>query len=748
MPQTETTDSIGKPLDRVDGRLKVTGGARYSAEMPVADVLHGVLVMSTVARGRVTAMDTDAAQRVAGVHQVMTPFNTLRLPTPPDQAGKAGREQDRHLQVLQYADVLYSNQPIGIVVADTLEQATYAASLVKATYDTEKPVLDLHKGEKYAPARVQNEETDKTTGDPSAGRNAARKKVESTYTTPMESHNPLEPHATLAVWEGPDRLTVYDASQGIFGVRSVLAKTFQIPTDNVRCVCYFVGGGFGCKGSTWSHVVLAAMAAKQAGRPVKVALEREQMYGPVGYRPETEQKMTLGVDSFNALTVVQHEVLSNTSRFDQFVEPSAIVSRMLYACPNNLTTHRLSRLDAGTPTFMRAPGESSGTWALEAAMDELAYEAKIDPIELRLKNYADSDPGNGKPFSTKSLKPCYQVGMHKFGWERRTPRPRSMKARDGRLLGMGMASATYPAHRSPASAMARILADGTAYVQAGSQDIGTGTYTIMTQIAADALGLPPEKVRFELGDTKMPETPVSGGSQTAASTGSAVQQTCLDAKAAAIRLAIADPASPLHGLAEQEVMVVGGKMIGRTAATQSETYVDLLKRTGKPSVEARAKSAPSAEDKMYSTHSFGAVFAEVLVDPDLAEIRLSRLTGVYGVGTILNAKTARSQLIGGIVYGIGMALMEHTVMDEKFGRVVNHDLAEYHIPVNADVPDIDITFVEEHDPHVSLMGAKGIGEIGITGVVAAIGNAVYHATGVRVRDLPITLDKVMTPEEG
>ena len=736
-------ESIGKPLDRVDGRLKVTGGARYSAEMPVADTLHAVMVMSTVARGQVTAMDVTAAQAVPGVRLVMTPFTAMRLPQPPQVAGKAGREQDRHLQVLQTTDVFYSNQPIGLVIANTLEQATYGASLVKTTYASEKANVNMHKGEMYTPRRVQREEPVKVIGDPDAGKHAATKSVEVTYSTPMENHNPMEPHATTATWEAPDKLTVYDATQGVFGVRNVLSKTFMLEPDNVRCVCHFLGGGFGCKGSTWSHVVLAALAAKQVGHPVKLVLTRAQMFGMVGYRPQTEQKLSLGSDDLGKLTLVKHEVLSNTSKFDEFIEPSMIVTRMLYACPNNLTSHKLSRIDAGTPTFMRAPGESSGTWALEGAMDELAYATKIDPIQLRLQNYAEKDPGNGKPWSTKSLRQCYQVGAEAFGWASRKPEPRSMTAPDGRLIGMGMATASYPANRSGSSAMARLLPDGTAYVQAGTQDIGTGTYTIMTQIAADALTLSPAKVLFELGDTRMPETPVSGGSQTAASTGSAVQQTCMDLRARAVQMAIADPGSPVHGLGADELDVREGRIFVKANPTRGETYAELIKRSGQPSIEIRSKSQGTAEDAMYSRHSFGSVFAEVLVDPDLGEVRLSKIVGVYGVGTILNAKTARSQLIGGVVYGIGMALLEKTVMDARYARVVNHDLAEYHVPVNRDVPEIDIRFVDEFDPHVSLMGAKGVGEIGITGVVAAIGNAVYHATGVRVRDLPVTPDKVM-----
>jgi xanthine dehydrogenase YagR molybdenum-binding subunit len=443
------------------------------------------------------------------------------------------------------------------------------------------------------------------------------------------------------------------------------------------------------------------------------------------------------------LASIEHHVLSQTSTFAQFVEPSAAVTWMLYACPNAATSQRLTRLNYGTPTYMRAPGESTGTFALESAMDELAYALAMDPVQLRLKNYAEKDPGDGRPFSSKSLRQCYQVAADKFGWSRRMPQPRSMRTPDGLLLGLGMATATYPTHRSPASALARLRADGTAYVLAGTQDIGTGTYTVMTQVAADALGLPPERVRFELGDTQMPRTPGSGGSQTAASTGSAVQAAGLAARARAIQLAIADPNSPLHGLNEADVDVQDGRMVSKTDAATGETYAALMARQNLPQIEAQTEARPGAAQRDYSMHSFGAVFTEVHVDPDLGQIRVARIVGAYGVGNRLNAMTARSQLLGGVIFGIGMALLEQTVADPRYGRIVNHDLAEYHVPVNADVPEIEILFVDEQDDHINPLGVKGIGEIGITGTAAAIANAVYHATGTRVRDLPITLDKVL-----
>ncbi len=743
-PNEMPGQSIGQPLDRVDGRLKVTGGARYSADMPVADVVYAALIMSTIASGTITGIDTHAAEAVPGVIKVITPANALRLPQQPaSPGGKSPRPQERILQMLQDPKVLYQNQPIGVVVADTLERATYAASLVKFQYDEKKPRTDMDKQKEnaYRPEKANQDPTDSKRGDMDAGMKAAAAKVTEYFTTPVENHNPMEPHATLSVWDG-DHLTVYDATQGIFGVRKVLAETFQMPQDNIRVVSHFLGGGFGCKGSVWSHVVISALAAKQVGRPVKLVLERRQMFGMVGYRPRTEQHLQLGAAHDGALTATGHNVHTQTSSFDEFVEPSAAVTRMLYDSPNSETAHRVIRLDAGTPTYMRAPGESTGTFALEAAMDEMAYALNMDPIALRLKNYAEKDPDTGQPWSSKSLRACYQAASEKFGWDKRTAAPGSMKTADGKLIGWGMATATYPTRRSPSSALARLLPDGTAYVQAGSQDLGTGTYTVMTQTAADALGLPPEKVRFELGDTLMPETPVSGGSQTAASTGSAVQAAGKAAKAQAIALAVADTASPLYGLSPDAVDVTQGQMFSKADVSKGETYAALIARQKLPNIEVKTKSGPGAEKDEYSMHSFGAVFAEVQVDPDFGEVRIQRIVGAYGVGNILNAKTARSQLLGGIVFGVGMALLEETVPDLRTGRVMNADLAEYHVPVNADVPEIDITFVPETDPFINPLGVKGVGEIGITGTVAAIANAVYHATGRRVRDLPITLDKV------
>ena len=730
----------GKGIDRLDARLKVTGKATYAAEFPTANVAFGVIVGAGGGKGKLSAIDTALAEKAPGVITVLTHKNAPKLAG----ASKKTDGIDRVLQLLQDDQVHYSDQPIALVVADTLEHARYAAALVKPTVDAASVVLDMEaeRPRAFAPKSLNGKPADSGKGDFDKAFAGAKTKIEQTYTTPDEHHNPMEMHATIAVWQGSDKVTVYDATQGISGVQKKVATIFDLKPDDVRVISHYVGGGFGCKGSPWSHIGLAVMAAKVTQRPVKVMLTRQQMFGFVGHRPTTSQKISLGADAAGKLVAMRHETLSYTSQLDEFIEPAGLVTRMLYACENIRTTHRLVKLDTSTPTFMRAPGESTGSYGLESAMDELAYALGVDPLKLRLDNYADKDPDEDKPWSSKELRACYKQGAEKFGWQKRKKEPRSM--RDGRwLVGMGMATATYPANQRDASAIARIKADGTALVQAGSQDIGTGTYTIMTQLAADALGMPIDKVTFELGDSKMPPTPVSGGSMTASSTGSAVKQACLAARGQLVELAIANAASPLHGMAAADVDVDGGFLVSKKDKAKREAMGDVVKRTGKDELAARTDTKPKEERKTHSCHSFGAQFAEVRVDEATGEVRVSRVVGAFAAGKILNVKTARSQFLGGIVWGIGLALTEHTVRDERSGRVVNHSLQDYHVPVNADVPAIDVIMVDETDPFVNEIGAKGIGEIGITGIGAAIANAVYHATGKRVRDLPITLDKLL-----
>ena len=733
---------IGQGLNRTDGIAKVIGTARYSAENTLPNLTHAVIITSTIASGRIAGVDSSAAEKMRGVILVMSHLNAPVLP----KKGRAAAglpPAGRVLSLLQDDAVHYNNEPVAVVVADTLEHAQDAARAVRISYIATAGALDFGAASAtpIKPEKVQGSTADTSRGDTVAGWDHASSRVDVRYTTPTEHHNPMEPHATVAHWDG-EHLTLHDSTQYVSGEREAIAKTFGIAPEQVRVICPYVGGGFGCKGSTWSHVALAAMAARRSGRPVKLVLERGQMFGMVGHRPQTAQHLQLGAAADGHLTAVRHDVMSATSMLEDWTESSAIVTRMLYASDSQRTSHRLARLNHGTPTFMRAPGEASGSFALECAMDELAYTAGIDPLTLRLKNYADTDPEKSLPWSSKSLRACYTAAAERFGWERRNPQPRSMRHGD-MLVGWGMATATYPTLRSAASASATLLADGTAVVRSGSQDLGTGTYTVMTQIAADALGMPMEKVRFELGDTHLPKAPVSGGSQTVASVGPAVHAAARSVYAKLVALAVGDAASPLHGSSTDDVGSELGWLYLKSKPARREAMQTLMQRNRLEQLEATSEAAPGAEKKQFSMHSFGAVFVEVHVDPDLGTITVPRVVASYGIGKLMNRKTGHSQLMGGIVWGIGMALQEKTEMDLRTGRAVNGNLGEYHLPVNADIHDIDITVVDEIDPHINALGAKGIGEIGITGVAAAIGNAVFHATGKRIRDLPITLDRLL-----
>lgn len=732
--------AIGQPYNRASGSLKVRGKAPFAADHNIPGVVHAVMIDSAIAKGRIVLIDTRAAERVPGVLAVLTYNSKIKLAKNPMEV-TPGSPADRALQLLQDDRVLYGNQPIGVAVAETLEAAREAAGMVNVRYDPKPPSVKLPPGieNSYEPEKAGGgqEPPESSRGDVGQGLNQGDARVEETYWTPFHTHSPLEPHATIAIWDGPDKLTLYDSSQGIFGDRTRVADLLGIKPENVRVLDYFVGGGFGSKGPTWSHTVLCAMAARQVNRPVKLVVRRPQMFGLVGCRSETRQSISAGAKRDGTLTALRNETLSHTSTFDEFTETATFPTRMLYSTPNNYTIQRLVRSDIGTPSYTRAPGEAPGTFALEVAMDELAYKLDMDPLELRLKNYAERDEDKDLPWSTKSLRECYRQGAERFGWSKR---PGQLRARreGNTLIGWGMATAVYPARRSPASALARIDANGNVIVEAGSQEIGGGTYTVMAQVAADTLGAPYSQVTFRLGDTRYPETPVSGGSQTTASTGSAVMMAAQALRDKLFQLAIA--AKPRPG-AKPEDIAIEGEYLAWHGSAGKQSLRSLL--AGKRFVEAEASSKPNGQAREYSMYSFGAQFAEVHVDADLGQTKVSRMAGTFAAGRILNAKTARSQFMGGMVWGVSMALYEIDEYDLRLGRIVNNNLAEYHVPVNADIGAIDVSWVDEDDRHVSPIGAKGIGEIGITGSAAAVANAIYHATGKRVRDLPITPDKLL-----
>jgi xanthine dehydrogenase YagR molybdenum-binding subunit len=757
---------IGEGRDRVDGRPKVTGTARYATEQNLPGIAHAVVVPATIPSGTIRAIDITAAMKVPGVLAVLSHVNASSKignpgnPPPPQQSGGSGSGGQGAQQQPQqppppstnFAEprlvpfatnrVEYLGQQIAVVVAETLEQATHAATLVKVTYDAATARTDMTalRGEaKEKPPGPQSAPLRK--GDPEAALASAAVKIDQVYRTPYEHHNPLEAHSIVAAWDG-DHVTLHDSSQNIFAVRQTLSRAFGIPRENVHVLSPFVGGAFGSKGSTWPHVLLGVLAAREVKRPVKLWISRRQLFFTNGHRPETEQRVALGATAEGKLVSIVHDGISQSTGVSNYNEAFSRPTRMIYATPNLHAGQKVVDLNVSSPTYMRAPGENPGMFALESAMDELAAALKIDPLQLRLLNHADADPGNGKPWSSKSLKECYARGAERFGWSKRRPEPRSM--RDGRLLiGQGMASATYPTHRSPASAKARMNADGSVVVSSGSHEMGMGTATVMAQVAAEALGVRAERVRFEYGDTTLPTAPISAGSMTAASVGSAVYGVAEMLRKKLVELAVSDSASPLSGAKGEDVDVSFGVISLKSDKTRGDSYEAVMSRGYLPSVEVRLDAKPDAAEQDYSSHAFGAHFAEVSVDPDLGIVRMRRMVSAFAGGRILNAKTARSQYLGGIVQGIGMALLEETHLDRRIGSFTNVNFAEYLVPVNADIHSLDIIMVEEDDPHINPIGAKGIGEIGIVGVAPAIANAVYHATGKRVRDLPITIEKVM-----
>lgn len=693
-------------------------------------IAYATLVTTTVASGRAHVDGADA-MKAPGVVAVITPQNAIKVAGP-----------ERRLTMLQDDEVFYQNQPIAIVVAETLQQSQHAAKLVKVQYDGAPAKLDFEAGFPSSYTHEHNGEPgDQAWGDVAAGLAQAAVKVDQVYSTPIHHHNPMEPHATIAYWDG-DHLTLHDATQYISGVQGKLAKIFGVPKENVHVTCLFTGGGFGCKGQVWSHVPLAAVAAKQTKRPVKLVLERPQMFGPVGARPMTHQKVTIGATREGKLTAIRHEVHSNTSLIEDYLESAAFPTRVMYACPNIATFSRLVQLNLGTPTYTRAPGVATGTYAIEVAMDELAYELKMDPLQLRMLNYAEVDPHTQKPFTEKHLRECYERGAQRFGWSKRNPQPRSMSDRN-ELIGWGMATETYPGKNLPASARVTLRPDGRVLVECGTQEIGTGNYTILTLVAADVLKIVPALIDARLGDTSLPEAPISAGSMSTASVTPAVKAAAEQARQKLVSLALADKRSPVYGAQEQDIDFKDGKLILKSNPAKAETFAALIKRNGDQPVEAEARTVPQLDPKTAPCHSFGAIFAEVAVDPDLCMTRVRRIVAVYDVGRIVNRKTSESQFIGGIVWGVSLALHEDTRVDWRNGRITNANLADYRVPVNLDIGEIDVSAVDIPDYKLNTLGARGIGEIGITGTGAAVSNAIFHATGKRVRDLPITPDKLL-----
>ncbi|RZK20310.1 MAG: xanthine dehydrogenase family protein molybdopterin-binding subunit [Hymenobacter sp.] len=692
--------AIGQPLRRVDGRQKVTGQARYAAEHTVPGCVHGVLVTSTIAAGRIAHLDTQAAANAPGVLAIVSHLNSPKVPgyenPKPDK-----RVDGQQLRVFFDDKIHFNNQPVALVVATTLEQGQYAATLVRVAYEPATAQTDMTKNlpRSFKPKKAE----DYTRGEPQAYKTAPVQ-IAHEYQTPLQVHNPMEMHAAIAEWQG-NQLTVWNKTQAPTLAQQDLMMLWDLPKESVRVHSPFVGGAFGGASRIWPPEMAAILGAKVVGRPVKVLNEREKEFNMVGYRPRSVQRVALGAQPDGTLVGVSHQAYGATSRYEEFTERTLHPTKSGYHCPNAELRYSLVPLDMSTPCWTRGPGETTGSFAIESAMDELAYVLKMDPLALRLKNFADVDPDAGKPWSSNYLRECYERGATSFGWSRRNPAPAATREGDW-LVGQGMAMGSYHASRAKASARARLLPDGTLLVQSATADAGPGTATVMTQIAADAFGTDPAKVRFELGDAALPPAPGQFGSHTVASVGAAVHEACTALRQQLAGTAAADAArSPLEATREAPEVPEKGPKSGK---------------------------------------SFCAHFVEVRVHARTHEVRVVRVVSAIDAGRIMNPKTAQSQVYGAITWGLGLALMEDAVLDHRYGRVTNHDLANYHVPTNADIPTaIDVIFIDKPDMYLDPMGAKGLGEIGIVGFSAAIANAVYHATGKRVRELPITPDKLV-----
>jgi len=709
--------AIGQALSRVDGWLKVTGAARYTADVAVAGAVHAAIVHSTIARGRTVSIDTAAAGAAPGVLALFTHRNMPRMNPTPKPWSHLHPHGQSYLP-LQDDKIHYAGQPIALVIAKTLDQATHAGMLIKVVYDAQQPVV-------FSP-QTAREAVDppqflwpvaSSVGDADKAIASAAVRIERTYATADRHHNQMEPHATTAEWDADGTLTLYETTQHIFGAKELVAIVLGLPPEKINVVSHFLGGGFGGKAYVWPHTLLAALAAKVLDRPVRLQLTRAQMYSMVGHQAATIQTIALGADKNGKLLGIRHESISPTPVFDNYIEYAALATRSLWGASGGIATnHKIVHVNRNTPTAMRAPHEALGHFAVESAMDELACETGVDPVALRLLNDTAIDPLSGRPFSSRAMRRCLTEGAARFGWEKRTAEPRSMRV--GRyLIGQGMAGAIYTHWRWPAKARVTLRSDGSALVEAGMHDIGTGTYTVMQQVAADALGLAPERVTVRLGDTRLPASHAAIGSATMANAGAAV---LLAAKAAREKA---------MALAKDKVNI---------------GYAELLSRNGLSALVAEADYDPVEEAQgPKAIFSFAAVFAEVRVDPELGLVRLSRFVGAYDAGRIINPKTARSQAIGGIIWGVGQALLEQSETDPVLGRFLHRNCSGYLVPTHADIPELETLFVGEFDEEASPLGAKGLGELTAVSVAPAIANAVYHATGKRVRDLPITIEKLL-----
>lgn len=722
--------------DRVDGKAKVTGKADYAAEHQLTGLVYGVLAGSTIANGTITAIDTKAAEKAPGVLAVYTHLNAPEIPGYAQSTSpNPGQSRGGGLRIFNDNIVRFNGQPIALVVADTFERATHAASLIKAQYKKDAPNTSLADAIKNGKAVEGNNFKENVRGEKDAWKTAPVK-VEGTFTMPIHVHNPMELHATVAHWTEQDKVTVWEKTQGPVSAQQSIAAAFKLEPKNVQVIAHYVGGGFGAGLRTWPHAIAAVMAAKKLGKPVKLILTRPQMFYSVGYRPEAIQHIGIGATTDGKLVGMWHEAHALTSTYENFTEGVVKQTQQLYACPNVTTKYNIYPLNLSTPTWMRGPGEATGSFPLECALDELSYALNIDPIELRKRNHADTDPENGKPYSSKFLKEAYDLGAEKIGWYGRNRQPRSMQE-DGWLIGYGMSSGLFGAGRGAATVSAKLLPDGTLIMQSAVSDSGPGTATAMSRIASDALGIPMSKIRFELGDSSLPPGPTQGGSTTTSTLGTAVTAVCESLKkklAGSLKTQESEVALADITFSDGEMKIKGGKNV---------SYAEAMRAANVSQFEVTESTGRNPEMQKYSAYSYSVHFVKVKVHPLTGVVRIDKIVCSGDAGKIISAKTAESQMIGGAVGGIGGALHEEGVIDHRYGRWVNNDFANYHVPVHADVPPIEVYFVNKPDPVLNPNGAKGLGEIALIGFAAAVANAVYHATGKRIRSLPITPDKVL-----
>ncbi|WP_121353931.1 xanthine dehydrogenase family protein molybdopterin-binding subunit [Flavisolibacter nicotianae] len=723
-------------IDRVDGKAKVTGKADYVAEHDLPNLTYGVLVGSTIANGTVTAIDTKSAERAPGVLAVITHLNAPKVPGYEEGENPAkGRTGGGGLKIFNDNRIRFNGQPIALVVADTFERATYAASLIKAQYNKEAPHTSLADAIKNDKPIEGDNYKEAVRGEKDAWKTAPVK-VEGTYIMPIQVHNPMELHATIARWDGDDKVTVWEKTQGVVSTQQSIANAFKLEQKNVQVYAPYVGGGFGSALRTWPHAIAAVMAAKKLGRPVKLVLTRPQMFMLVGYRPEAIQHISIGATPDGKIVGMRHDAYAVTSNYENFNEGLVAQTKQLYACANLATKYNIYPMNLSTPTWMRGPGEATGSFPLECALDELSYALNLDPIELRKRNYAETDPENGKPYSSKFLREAYDLGAEKFGWKGRKPQPRSMEE-DGWLVGYGMSSGMFGAFRGEGRVRLKFSGDGMLTIQSAVSDSGPGTATAMTRIASDAMGLPVNKVNFELGNSAFPPGPTQGGSSTTSTLGTTVSMACDSLKKKLVELLKTQESE----IALADVQFAQGEM--RLKNGKSISYTDALKAANLPSIELTESSGRNPEMQKYSAYSYSVHFVRVKVHPLTGVVRIDKVVSAGDAGRIISEKTAASQMKGGAVGGIGGALMEEGVIDHRYGRWVNNNFADYHVPVHADVPDVEVVFVNKPDPVLNPNGSKGMGEIALIGFAAAVANAVYHATGKRIRELPITPDKVL-----